>query len=130
MNKKRLFIAAGIIGVIIVAVIVFFVIQSANTPRTDLIQVSSSQEVVTCPMETKICPDGNIVVRDSTNGCAFYDCPVDPTNTSAAPVSNSTSTTSACTQEVKMCPDGSTQVGRESSRNCQFKICPDGTQLQ
>ncbi len=121
MNKRNILIIAGVVIALVLAVVAFLVYQSMNTPRTDLIQVSDFSEVVTCALDTKICPDGNIVIRDTTNGCDFYECPVDTTNTSA-------SESTVCTQEVKACADG-TEVGRESSRNCQFKLCPDGTQL-
>lgn len=122
MSRRNILIVAGILILVALGVGAYALIQSMNPVRTDLIQVSDFSEVVTCELDTKICPDGNIVVRDTTNGCDFYECPTDSTNTS------DTSDSTVCTQEVKTCSDG-TEVGRESSRNCQFKLCPDGTQL-
>ena len=87
MDKKKLLIIGGVVAaVVVVGVVAFFLIRGA-TPRTDLIQVSAVQEVVNCQLDTKMCPDGNIVVRDSTNGCDFYACPAD----SANPVSSTVS---------------------------------------
>jgi hypothetical protein len=86
MNKKVI-IALGIVLVVaVLGVVAFFVMRQANNvpttalSETNFVQVSGGEEVVSCEYEAKICPDGNIVVRDATNGCEFYECPVDPTN--------------------------------------------------
>lgn len=86
MNKKPLLIVLGILLAVVVGVGIYLVVQSNSTPYVDpsvidITEVNSSEEVL-CPLETKICPDGNIVVRDTENGCEFYECPVDVTNTS------------------------------------------------
>jgi len=81
MNKRIILIVVGVIAALVVGVVAFLVYQSMNSPRTDLIQVSDFSEVVTCELDTKICPDGHIVIRDTTNGCEFYECPADTSMT-------------------------------------------------
>jgi len=82
MRKKYLLIILGVVVLIVASVGAFFILNPAsNSSGEKLIQVTTPEETVYCPMETKICPDGNIVIQNNEDGCAFYECPVDVTLT-------------------------------------------------
>lgn len=98
-------------------------------------------EIVACPEDAKLCPDGSYVGRSGPN-CIFLcpaeaceggdPCPIPPGTIfedgtlpeNPAP-SNPSGPESpvACTMDVKQCPDGS-YVGR-TGPNCEFEKCPE-----
>ncbi len=81
-------------------------------------------EMVACPMDALLCPDGSSVGRSGPN-CEFAACPamVDE----SGEVENVENTTEGgelgvCTMDAMECPDGSF-VGRVPP-SCEFAACP------
>jgi hypothetical protein len=84
-----------------------FVTASQNLYVRGDVSTEADDNIIACPQDAMICPDGTGVGRTGPN-CEFAECPTPGGN-------------GACTRDAKLCPDGS-YVGR-TGPNCEFK-CP------
>lgn len=70
------------------------------------------QNIKACTKEAKMCPNGEVVGRDSLNNCEFNPCTKKSKQNSKK----------LCTADVKQCANGKF-VGRDANNNCQFPDC-------
>jgi len=101
-----------------------------DSPVNKVNDVAGTHEDVVCMEDSRVCPDGSWVSRDSDNGCQFAPCPqVDKMEAPPlAPVMKEEDVAAPhvdvfCTSDHQVCPDGS-RVRRDKENGCVFAPCP------
>ena len=120
----------------------------ANNPFSIIPEPAKDDTSVTiCPMDVLECPDGEFVVRNSANKCAFGPCRESPTTTATTTTAATTATatatatttttttvaaaemSTACKTTLKECLGGEF-VGRDQANDCKYFPCPEVTKVQ